>query len=149
MKSSVQMNVAKHMLAIWMKPKSKSLKDTFSTIDRCWPMLSRRVLRSWVKALHKNPERYEYTSLSFKKLKLEEHFTPDELNDITSTVDLIAPTDSHHRDIYRIIIMNKWVYGQSSAIALEAGLKEYYGASYKTEYEGKFIKRAPKPVLKS
>lgn len=148
MKSSVQMQVAKHMLAIWMKPTKSSLIDSFSTIDRTWPQLSRRVLRTWAKSVNKNPESYPYTGLAFKRLNLEDYFTPEEVDKITRKVDDVAPAGSHHRDIYRLVIINKWVYGQIAEIALEAGLHNYYGEGYKCDFNTDFSKRPPKPVLK-
>lgn len=148
MKSSAQMNAAKHMIAIWMNPRNPLLEYAFDTINSCWPMLPRRVLRKWAKELHKNPERYEFTGLAFKKLKLEDHFTTEEIDDITRTVANVAPTHTHHEDLYRTIIIHKWVYGYSAAIAIEGALKLTYSSAYKSDYHGTFIRRPAKPALK-
>ena len=140
MKSSIQMRVAKHMIAIWINPehKSISLSDAFDTIDNTWPGLSRRTLRVWAKTLVNNPERYEFTGMAYKQLKLTDHFTDEEVDHILKTVYY------HHRSdfdyIIRSIIQYKWVYGMSTEKAIEHGTNAFFGED---------IKRRPvKPVLK-
>lgn len=140
MKNKIQMRRAKHMIAIWLKPgDADSLKDALDTARRCWNRSSQRVLREWAKELNKNPERYEFTGMAWKSLKLTDHFSTEEVDHILNKVCL----DFHGSDydyIIRSIIQHKWVYGLSTEDAIREGVAVYYGGS---------LKYRPKtPVLK-
>lgn len=142
MKSSIQMRVAKHMIAVWTDVKDEaSLQDAFATIDTCWPNLSRRTLRVWAKALHKNPERYEFTGFAFKSFSLLDHFTDEEAGRILVLVRETAKEGSDFEDVIRSIIHHKWVYGMSTEDAIKIGIDTYYGR-HTRRY------RPAKPVLK-
>lgn len=145
MKTKIQMQVAKHMLAVWTNVNDPdSLNDAYAIINSCWPYLSRRVLRTWVKALHQNPERYEYTGYAFKSLKLVDHFTDEEIIGILATVQNMEH-GSAFDDIIRSIIHHKYVYGMNTQTALEHGIAVYLGSD-----EPRFHRRyrPAKPVLK-
>lgn len=149
MKSRIQMNVAKHMIAVWTDVNDKdSLADAFDTINRCWPGLSRRVLRSWAKALHKNPDRYEFTGYAYKKLKLEDHFSTDEVIGIKAVLELHDKvTNENYSDVERSIIHHKYCYGMDAYTALDVGSAVYFGNRSEERYTRKY--RPAKPVLKS
>lgn len=141
MKSKIQMRRAKHMIAIWMKPgDSESLVDALDTARRCWNRSSQRTLRVWAKTLHKNPERYEFTGMAYKSLKLKDHFSTEEAEHIVKHVANVA-NGSDFDYIIRGIIQHKWVYGLSTEESINAGIDAFYGAGLKH--------RPAKPVLKS
>ena len=141
MKSRIQMNVAKHMIAVWTDVNDKdSLADAFDTINRCWPGRSRRVLRSWAKALHKNPERYEFTGYAFKALSLFDHFDDSEVDLINTKVRAECPRDEVS-SVIKSIIHFKWVYGMNTEDAIKNGMDSFYGKNTR-KY------RPAKPVLK-
>lgn len=148
MKSRIQMNVAKHMIAVWTDVNDKnSLNEAFDTINRCWPGLSRRVLRSWAKALHKNPERYEFTGYGFKQTVFEDHFSTDEVNAIEAILELNDNvTESNYGDVERSIIHHKYCYGMDSQTAIDVGIAVYFGNRSEERYTRKY--RPAKPVLK-
>lgn len=140
MKSKIQMRRAKHMIAIWLKPGNKeSLHEAFDTARRCWNRSSQRILRVWAKELYKNPERYEFTGMVYKELKLEDYFSPDDCEFVLDTVNEHVQKDHMHYAI-RSIIQHKWIYGLSTDYALQYGLENYFGASLKF--------RPKTPVLK-
>lgn len=143
------MNVAKHMIAVWTDVNDKdSLADAFDTINRCWPRLSHRVLRSWAKAIHKNPERYEFTGYAYKKLNLEDHFSTDEINGIETILELNENvTKENYDDVKRSIIHHKSCYGMDTYTALDVGSAVYFGNRSEERYTRKY--RPAKPVLKS
>lgn len=140
MKSKIQMRRAKHMIAIWLKPGDKeSLKDAFDTAKRCWNRSSQRVLKTWAKELYKNPERYEFTGMAHKELKLEDFFTEDDCQYVLDTVqEHVSSSDKHYA--IRSIIQHKWVYELSTDYAIQYGLEAYFGKGLKF--------RPKRPVLK-
>jgi|AGFS01.1.fsa_nt_gi hypothetical protein len=139
MKSKIQMRRAKHMIAIWMEPGNpESLVDALDTARRCWNRSSQRVLRVWAKELHRNPERYEFTGMATKSLKLTDHFNAEEIDTITKTVYHLNGADFDH--IIRSIIQHKWVYRLSTEDAIKYGIEAYHGEGLKH--------RPAKPVLK-
>lgn len=141
MKNKIQMRRAKHMIAIWLKPgDTESLKDALDTARRCWNRSSQRVLRVWAKELYKNPERYEFTGMAMKSLKLKDFFSLDDCDFIEYQVNKIA--NGSDRDyIIRSVIQHKWVYGLGTEDALREGISVYNGGQLKY--------RPKKPVLKS
>lgn len=115
MKSKIQMRRAKHMIAIW--------------------------LRTWAKELYKNPERYEYTGMAYKNLKLCDHFTYEESAQIFAIVRDAEEKDGDAEFMIRSIIQHKWVYRLSTEDAIKNGIDVYYGRNTNTY-------RPAKPVLK-
>lgn len=141
MKNKIQMRVAKHMFAIWLKPGDKeSLKESLSQSGDMWNRLSRRVLRTWIKSLSKNPERYEFTGMAYKELRLCDFFTGEECNDILMKVFNVA-SGSDVDYILRIICQRKLVYKLDTETTLKEGIEEYCNS-------GKYHRRPVKPVLK-
>lgn len=149
MKSKIQMQVAKHMIAVWIDVNSKneSLTESYDTIDRCWPQLPRRVLRAWAKALHKNPERYAFTGYAFTQPELKDHFYNDEIIVIEALLDSIPTVNkTNYNDIVRSIIHHKWVYGMDTFTAIEHGIASYFKNRTEPRFNRKY--RPAKPVLK-
>lgn len=148
MKSTIQMQVAKHMIAVWMKPDDPdALSDAYGIINQCWSGLSRRVLRTWAKALVKNPERYEFTGYAYKQLKLEDHFSTDEVTGIKAILDLNEEvTTDNYNDVVRSIIHHKYCYGMDAFTAFDVGTAVYFGNNSDERYTRKY--RPAKPVLK-
>lgn len=150
MKSKIQMQVAKHMIAVWIDVNSKkeSLTDAYDTIDRCWPQLARRVLRTWAKTLHKNPERYEFTGYAFSKTELKDHFYKDEISFIETLLDSLPTVNkTNYNDVVRSIIHHKWVYGMDTFTSVEHGIASYFNNRTEPRFNRKY--RPAKPVLKS
>lgn len=127
MKISKQYRVAKHALAIWMTPGDKeSLAESLEWASRSWPNLSQRVLKTWVKELYRNPERYEYTGLAGKELKLEDFFSLDECDYVEMRIRQSTMVVDYD-DIIRSICHFKWVYRMSVEDAIKYGIDTYYG----------------------
>jgi hypothetical protein len=144
MKSRIQLQVAKHMIAVWLKPNDPdALKGAYWTIDQCWPGLARRVLRTWAKALVKNPERYEFTGFGYRKLDMQDYFSNYEIQAIVEIVDKMPDiTLEQKRGMYRSITHHKYMYGMDTPSAIQAGIGIYWGCSPRTF-------RPAKPVLKA
>lgn len=143
MKSKIQMQVAKHMIAVWLEAgKKESLNDAFYTIEKCWPGLPRRTLRVWAKALYKNPERYEFTGFGYRKLDLADYFNSGEIKAIVQIIENMPDTNTiMQRGMYRSIAHHKYMYGLDSPSAIQAGIGSYFGTEKR-----RF--RPAKPVLK-
>lgn len=146
MKSKIQMQVAKHMIAVWTNVNDPdSLKEAFNTINNVWPELPRRELRVWAKALHKNPERYEFTGYAFKTQKLTDHFTDEE---IVSVLDMVQKFAKNNFDnVIRNIIHHKYVYGMDTFSSIEHGLAMNREDNTEERFNRKY--RPAKPVLKA
>lgn len=139
MKSTTQMRRAKHMIAIWLNPgDAESLADALDTARRCWNRSSQRTLRVWAKTLYRNPERYEFTGMAYKQLKLTDHFNAEEVDQVLKAVSLYNGSDADY--IIRSIIQHKWVYRLSTEDAIKYGIEAYNGEGLKH--------RPAKPVLK-
>lgn len=131
MKLSKQMKVAKHALAIFLKPGDKSsLEQQLEWARNSWPDLSQRVLRSWVKALYVNPERYEFTGMVHKDshFELKNFFNLDEVDWVESVIrdkSLVCDYDM----IVRSICHHAYVYKQNVNDATINGIEAYYGSA--------------------
>lgn len=128
MKNKIQMRRAKHMIAIWLKPGDvDSLKDAFDTARRCWNRSSQRTLRVWAKELFKNPERYDFTGMAYKTLKLTDHFSTEEVHTVLQTVcNQFNGADQDY--VIRCIIQHKWVYGLSTEESIREGINSFNGS---------------------
>lgn len=119
MRTTKQMKVAKHMLAIWLKPNDKeTYKESLALASSSWYNLPQRVLKSWVRMLHKDPSKYEFTGLAYKELHLKDHFSTEECNEIELTLKKFAADSYTARNIRRYIIINKWVNKLSTQDAI-------------------------------
>lgn len=129
MKNKIQMQVAKHMIAVWIDENDPvtSLQNSFELINNCWWGISRRELRTWAKALCKNPERYEFTGYAYKVLSLNDFFDPEEVQLISDAIDSTGIHDVDRVMIERTIIHHKHVYKMSTEFALKIGIAAYFG----------------------
>lgn len=120
MRTTKQMKVAKHMLAIWLKPNdNETYKESLALASSSWYNLPQRVLKSWVRMLHKDPSKYEFTGLAYKELYLKDHFSPEECQEIEELLIKYDAEPNTARNIRRYIIINKWVKKLSSREAID------------------------------
>lgn len=135
MHSRKMMKVAKHSLAIWLKPHdAESLKEQLQICSQSWDCLPQRVLKKWVKTLSRKPELYEFTGLAFKPKRLEEHFTEEEID---RNQKYLANVDSNEREyIIGNVVINRWVRKMDPDAAFKEGWENYFGRSYKEKIPG-------------
>lgn len=135
MNSRKMMKVAKHSLAIWLKPNDpESLKEQLHMCSQSWNCLPQRVLKSWVKTLSRNPEHYEFTGLAFKQKLLTEHFSPEE---IERNQKYFTNSDSTEREyLVSNIVINRWVYKMEPDEAFLKGWENYFGRSWNEKIPG-------------
>lgn len=139
MHSKKMMKVAKHALAIWLKPHDEeSLKEQLEMCSRCWNCLPQRILKKWVKTLSKNPELYEFTGMAFKEKRLEDHFSTEEIE--RNSKYLKRAKDSldtgEYTSLVSNIVIHRWVNKESPDDAFAKGYKDYYGTGYKEYIPG-------------
>lgn len=129
MHSKKMMKVAKHSLAIWLKPHDdESLKEQLELCSRSWNCLPQRVLKKWVKTLSRNPEMYEFTGLAFKPMLLVDHFTPEEID---RNQKYLKDLDSTERSyVVSNIVIKRWVDKLEPDEAFKQGWENYFGRAW-------------------
>lgn len=141
MKTKVQMNVAKHMIAVWLKPGDKSsLVQALDCIKSSWSKLPKRELRTWAKALYNNPERYKFTSLGYMNWNdLSQFFSSEEIEMVRLAAQQYSTDPDEVYYIIRSISHSKYCYNLSTTNAIEKGIEVYYSVDK--------LPRVVKPVL--